>query len=323
MIRRPPRSTLFPYTTLFRSLQLAPVRDVIHLTRVARFDLVRNLAHPLGVGLRSEEHTSELQSLAYLVCRLLLEKKKRKAPWNDNCLRTAISMAIDKQYITNILMGGFGTAGTVPISIANPLYVNRSAQTPPFDKSGAATLLDSCGYRVNPSTGFRTTPSGQPISTTILTPPKDYDPVRADAGIMISNNLKSIGLDISAAPTSFDTIVAKAFTKPVDFDIYILGFLLGFFPETYICSFFCGFNDVNLNPAGSNSAGYHNPTVDNMIQRALITVDTNSRVKLLSDVEGILSKQLPWNVLYYRKNLNAFRNDRWVGWVNTPPQLYN
>src|SRR2546427_393670 len=60
-----------------------------------------------------------------------------------------------------------------------------------------------------------------------------------------------------------------------------------------------------------------------MIQRALITVDTNSRVKLLSDVEGILSKQLPWNVLYYRKNLNAYRNDRWVGWVNTPPQLYN
>src|SRR3989475_7640690 len=247
----------------------------------------------------------------------------RKAPWNDNCLRTAISMAIDKQYIVNILMGGFGTAGTVPISIANPLYVNRSAQTPPFDKSGAATLLDSCGYRVNPATGFRTTPSGQPISTTILTPPKDYDPVRADAGIMISNNLKSIGLDISAAPTSFDTIVAKAFTKPVDFDIYILGFLLGFFPETYICSFFCGFNDVNLNPAGSNSAGYHNATVDNMIQRALITVDTNSRVKLLSDVEGILSKQLPWNVLYYRKNLNAYRNDRWVGWVNTAPQLYN
>src|SRR5256712_671395 len=134
----------------------------------------------------------------------------RKAPWNDNCLRTAISMAIDKQYIVNTLMGGFGTAGTVPISIANPLYVNRSAQTPPFDKAGASTLLDSCGYHVNPATGFRTTPSGQPISTTILTPPKDYDPVRADAGIMISNNLKSIGLDISAAPTSFDPLVAKA-----------------------------------------------------------------------------------------------------------------
>src|SRR2546423_7603382 len=63
MIRRPPRSTLFPYTTLFRS----PGDGRCHLR------------HPAGgqlVDRRSEEHTSELQSLAYLVCRLLLEKKK-------------------------------------------------------------------------------------------------------------------------------------------------------------------------------------------------------------------------------------------------------
>src|SRR2546425_2593157 len=78
MIRRPPRSTLFPYTTLFRSrgaeddghLQLA-ARHVVNLG-----GLVHDLVH--GQIVRSEEHTSELQSLAYLVCRLLLEKKKKK-----------------------------------------------------------------------------------------------------------------------------------------------------------------------------------------------------------------------------------------------------
>src|SRR2546425_6214037 len=98
MIRRPPRSTLFPYTTLFRSAQdhgqplplgeqarllagqLAP-DDGEHVGRDARVELPR----------RSEEHTSELQSLAYLVCRLLLEKKKNET--NNNIglisLRTA------------------------------------------------------------------------------------------------------------------------------------------------------------------------------------------------------------------------------------------
>src|SRR2546425_3947966 len=75
MIRRPPRSTLFPYTTLFRS----HVQDPGHCTRPAggadrRGDRGRD--HPAHRGARSEEHTSELQSLAYLVCRLLLEKKK-------------------------------------------------------------------------------------------------------------------------------------------------------------------------------------------------------------------------------------------------------
>src|SRR2546429_5827064 len=77
MIRRPPRSTLFPYTTLFRS-KIASDQDVAALLGGARigryaFDAV------LDVGrVRSEEHTSELQSRLHLVCRLLLEKKKSK-----------------------------------------------------------------------------------------------------------------------------------------------------------------------------------------------------------------------------------------------------
>src|SRR5687767_15383437 len=68
MIRRPPRSTLFPYTTLFRSQT--------GVVQVREFDgrLLNGEPHTI-TGLRSEEHTSELQSLAYLVCRLLLEKK--------------------------------------------------------------------------------------------------------------------------------------------------------------------------------------------------------------------------------------------------------
>src|SRR3712207_7732834 len=98
MIRRPPRSTLFPYTTLFRS---EPDRgQVAHRldagrgerlevrVRLERRGLRRGGGGPLGRGLeiglalldavRSEEHTSELQSRQYLVCRLLLEKKKKK-----------------------------------------------------------------------------------------------------------------------------------------------------------------------------------------------------------------------------------------------------
>src|SRR5687767_15400282 len=67
MIRRPPRSTLFPYTTLFRSSTPPRIRR-----RASAMDTRRRPARRR----RSEEHTSELQSLAYLVCRLLLEKKK-------------------------------------------------------------------------------------------------------------------------------------------------------------------------------------------------------------------------------------------------------
>src|SRR3712207_8585226 len=88
MIRRPPRSTLFPYTTLFRSRELAHAQAleavaVEHLER-GRGDLLAAEATVVGCGLRSEEHTSELQSRQYLVCRLLLEKKKNTRNSNVN-----------------------------------------------------------------------------------------------------------------------------------------------------------------------------------------------------------------------------------------------
>src|SRR2546430_6799870 len=97
MIRRPPRSTLFPYTTLFRSFHIEDVKHVIFqdidsgrilpqflcviLTKVSVFEDGREPRRPVGEFFnlnRSEEHTSELQSQSNLVCRLLLEKKKRR-----------------------------------------------------------------------------------------------------------------------------------------------------------------------------------------------------------------------------------------------------
>src|SRR2546425_12745852 len=81
MIRRPPRSTLFPYTTLFRSpllLLLFHYRRHGCGAQLLLAGFGEQLGAPRQTGLRSEEHTSELQSLAYLVCRLLLEKKKKK-----------------------------------------------------------------------------------------------------------------------------------------------------------------------------------------------------------------------------------------------------
>src|SRR2546430_11041589 len=85
MIRRPPRSTLFPYTTLFRSLlrftAAAGDQFLFHVQgRTGAANARWRLVDPFG---RSEEHTSELQSQSNLVCRLLLEKKKNKSRMRD------------------------------------------------------------------------------------------------------------------------------------------------------------------------------------------------------------------------------------------------
>src|SRR5688572_31790948 len=97
MIRPPPRSTLFPYTTLFRSDALAARRSgrgALGLQRVLGRPLVQRLEDALEAvrlrgGLRSEEHTSELQSQSNLVCRLLLEKKNNNHMPSQPPSRTA------------------------------------------------------------------------------------------------------------------------------------------------------------------------------------------------------------------------------------------
>src|SRR2546422_5755141 len=100
MIRRPPRSTLFPYTTLFRSrcdlterLRIAEIHyrrrriEERILERLREIDAQRSLD---ALGDRSEEHTSELQSRLHLVCRLLLEKKKKKIAYQCTDVRITI-----------------------------------------------------------------------------------------------------------------------------------------------------------------------------------------------------------------------------------------
>src|SRR3712207_8839305 len=101
MIRRPPRSTLFPYTTLFRSARESLGIELLDFTQQLA-NLVGHLGVALQVGLqpaevargfaRSEEHTSELQSRQYLVCRLLLEKKKNQ----QHSLRSLTSFSVGR-----------------------------------------------------------------------------------------------------------------------------------------------------------------------------------------------------------------------------------
>src|SRR3712207_8989323 len=96
MIRRPPRSTLFPYTTLFRSVRLDQRHGLALHVRAHQGAVgvvvleERDQRRGDGDDLRSEEHTSELQSRQYLVCRLLLEKKTKRRRGSERYLRNMI-----------------------------------------------------------------------------------------------------------------------------------------------------------------------------------------------------------------------------------------
>src|SRR5258708_31901129 len=102
MIRRPPRSTLFPYTTLFRSGPRGPAALGIVATAAPRLPSpppASRRSQPRSAGShRSEEHTSELQSPDHLVCRLLLEKKKKQRQRRQLLLKLPCIQAADRLY---------------------------------------------------------------------------------------------------------------------------------------------------------------------------------------------------------------------------------
>src|ERR1035438_4761900 len=115
MIRRPPRSTLFPYTTLFRSLFVHEMGHVLQLRREGRSFVI----------LRSEEHTSELQSLRHLVCRLLLEKKEGRSgrgltssAWSSR--RDKVAPTAHRQRRCPFFFYGWGTHKTLPFFPTRP-----------------------------------------------------------------------------------------------------------------------------------------------------------------------------------------------------------
>ncbi|MEW5937479.1 MAG: ABC transporter substrate-binding protein [Candidatus Thermoplasmatota archaeon] len=248
----------------------------------------------------------------------------RKAPMNDLDFRKAVAYCVDKDYIVNRLLGGYGIKGANPIAITNPRYINEShpEYIDTLNLNKAKDILTAAGYTDKDGDGWRDMPDGSPLKLSILTPPKDYDPTRADAGIMIANNLKSIGLNIESAPTSFDTIVTAAFVQ-YNFDMYILGWAVGSFPENYLKDFFHTSQDVAINPAGSNAEGYSNATVDAMIDAMLEEMDTDKRVKLVKDICGATMEELAYDTLYYRKSIEAFRKSVWVGWVPAFGTVYN
>ncbi|MFQ5838105.1 MAG: ABC transporter substrate-binding protein, partial [Thermoplasmata archaeon] len=265
-------------------------------------------------------------------------RKEPMSLWGDNpvgttkdpinmAFRKAVAHTIDKDFIVDRLMGGFGVKGTVPIGILKPGYVNASAVPPEFDLTAAQALLDDpLGDGFDPTDvnaanntdafldrdgdGWRDMPvdkGGGPIQFSILTPPKDYDPIRADSGIMISKNLKSIGLNIDSAPTSFDTIVTQAFVT-FEFDLYILGWGLGSFPENYLRTFFA-------TGGGNNAPGYNNPAYDLLMDAMDVEFDTATRQQIIKDATGLLVEDLPYDVLYYRQSIIGHRKDVWEGWI--------
>ncbi|MBI4416908.1 MAG: hypothetical protein HY557_07995, partial [Euryarchaeota archaeon] len=151
----------------------------------------------------------------------------------------------------------------------------------------------------------------------ILTPQADYDPVRAAAGAMIADAMRQVGLNAASKPTAFGEIVNRITVH--DFDLYILGWRIGGTDPDYLFNFF----HSSQAAAGQNYPGFNNAQYDQVIDDSRRELDRTTRRALIFQAQLILAEQRPYDVLYYRTNIEGYRQDRFVNWTVASGSIWN
>lgn len=244
--------------------------------------------------------------------------------------RKAVAHCIDKNKIVQRLLLNFGVPGEGPVSSVSSWY-NSSIPKYDFRPQEAIDILTNAGYQLTDGAGstpgpgnWWLRPDGQPIGSgaggkiEILTPQADYDPIRAQAGLMIAQELQNVGINAESIAMDFGSIVDRIDQR--QFDMYILGWRIGSDPTDFLHAFFHSSTAV----AGQNYPGYQNQSFDQIIDHARQTGDEDLRKQDVFDAQATIAYDLPYDVLYFRTNIEAYRSDNFVDWtVGSSGSIFN
>ncbi|MCX8173932.1 MAG: ABC transporter substrate-binding protein [Thermoplasmata archaeon] len=245
--------------------------------------------------------------------------------------RKAVSHCIDKEYIVTRLMQGFGTKGDSIVPPSYTYWYNDTLPQYPFSVDTAKSILQAANYTDVNGDGWREDYKGRTMDgpnnngqIDILTPPADYDPIRAEAGKKIAEAMKSAGIKAESVPTSFGQIVDEVFVYR-NFEMFILGWRLGLDPG-WVYDFFNSkfdWNNPGIGDGGNNPSGYRNQYYDQISSKVMEEMDPATRVALVKECQGMIAKHLPTNVLYYRQMLEVADASEWVGYHEKPGGIGN
>ncbi|MBW2285440.1 MAG: ABC transporter substrate-binding protein, partial [Deltaproteobacteria bacterium] len=173
--------------------------------------------------------------------------------------------------------------------------------TPPVNKSGK--VVGGRHIRL---------PDGKPMEKfTILTPPADYDPLRAMSGMIIQEWLRAVGIPASAKPMAFGALLDQVKIRR-DYDTFILAYGALSLDPDYLRNFFHSKNDRKR---GWNMSGYNNPEYDRISEASAKAMNINERRKLIWQMQQIIMNDVPYFPLYNPKLIEGVRKGKFTGWV--------
>ncbi|MBW1800713.1 MAG: ABC transporter substrate-binding protein [Deltaproteobacteria bacterium] len=252
----------------------------------------------------------------------------RKAPFDDIHFRKAVATMIDRNFIIRRILQGYAIRMPSIVPPGNrfwhlsegPVYGKGLSREARIRK--AYHILKDGGYtwkkppvnrdgKVVQGQAMRR-PDGKPMKrVTILTPPADYDPHRAMAGIMVQEWIKMLGIPAGVRPMSLSALIQQVKLRR-RFDMFILGYGHLSLDPDYMRNFFHSAND---RPRGWNMSGYRNPEFHRISDASAREMDREKRRILIRDMQRIIMRDIPYFPLYSPKLVEAVRTDQFEGWV--------
>lgn len=242
----------------------------------------------------------------------------RKSPFKYKEFRQAMAWLIDRNFIETRVLKGYGQGMLSVVAPGNKAFYNQNLTDYGTNSNlsreerveKAKSLLKSAGFSWD-SNGLLVDPDGQQLKPfEILTPPADYDPLRAQCGIFVSAWWNEIGIPSTPKPTSFGEIVDRTFTNR-DFDVFILGWRLDVFPD-HMRDFFHTSQDI---PDGNNPMGFRNPEFDKIADDFVKELDPAKQVEKAKKLQEILADECVYIPLYTVAQIEA-HSKKFYGWVN-------
>lgn len=250
----------------------------------------------------------------------------RRFPMNIKEFRQAIAALVDREFLTSRVLGGqaFPQYGVVPNG--NVFWYNPNVEklSPGYGMSSgdrrklAIDLLKKAGFKwvVEPKIEGNNVlrqgrgligPNGQRIEQIeLLAPGAGYDPMRATIALYVERWANEIGIPIKANLVDFNLIVQKVFDEPFNFDIYMLGWSLSYYPD-HVADFF---HSKRAGVGDFNAAGYNNPEFDKLADEFLAASDIEKARELSFKLQEILAQDLPYLVIFDTPTTEAYRTDQ-------------
>ena len=236
----------------------------------------------------------------------------------DPVLRRAIRMAINSEELVERVGLGYSQPGTTvvpPVTVEGARWVPTDEELIPFDLEGANQLLDEAGYRDTDGDGVREMPGGgEPLTLRYYVQTNDQNTVKAAP--FVQSWLEDIGIETEVTAMSSGRLGDEI--NAGTYDLFHWGWIPEPDPGATLQNWTCGDRPPDAQTYGDNDAYYCNPEYDALYEESATTLDPQRRLELLQELQQVFYNDAAYAVLWYPAFLQAYRTDRFTGYVPSP-----